>query len=136
MSDPPLMPPGTWLPPLVRADEPERLSTPTESRKGRKSSRRGSSDGAGRFAVVNHFVDNRMGTLPRGAALVWLTLWRDTQPNGLARSSIAWLAERIGCNRSTVVRAIRLLAKQGLVEIARRGGVNRGASTYRVRSGP
>jgi hypothetical protein len=83
--------------------------------------------------MFNGFVDGVMGTLPPAAALVWVVLWRDTKPSGLARTGIADLARRIGRHRSTVMEGLGVLVDNGLVEIVSRGGIHRGVSTYRVR---
>jgi DNA-binding transcriptional ArsR family regulator len=85
--------------------------------------------------VLNGFVDGVMGTLPRAAALVWVCLWRDTKPDGLARTAVADLARRIGGDRRTVLRALRLLTDRRLLEVVRRGGLGRGVSAYRVKVG-
>jgi len=85
--------------------------------------------------VLNGFVDGVMGTLPRAAALVWVCLWRDTKPDGLARTAVTDLARRIGGDRRTVLRALRLLADRRLLDTVRRGGLGRGVSTYRVKVG-
>jgi DNA-binding GntR family transcriptional regulator len=60
-------------------------------------------------------------------------LWRDTKPDGLARTAVADLARRIGNDRSTVIRALRLLVERGRLEVVRRGGLGRGVSVYRVK---
>jgi DNA-binding transcriptional ArsR family regulator len=62
-------------------------------------------------------------------------LWRDTKPDGLARTAVTDLARRIGGDRSTVLRALRLLVDRGLLDVVRRGGLGRGVSTYRVKVG-
>ena len=85
--------------------------------------------------MLNGIVDGVMGTLPRAAALVWVCLWRDTKPDGLARTAVTDLARRIGGDRRTVLRALRLLVCRGLLEVVRRGGLGRGLSTYRVKVG-
>jgi len=85
--------------------------------------------------VLNGFVDGIMGTLPRAAALVWVCLWRDTKPDGLARTAVTDLAHRVGGDRRTVLRALRLLADRGLLDVVRRGGLGRGVSAYRAKVG-
>jgi DNA-binding IclR family transcriptional regulator len=70
--------------------------------------------------------------LDRAEMAVWLLLWRDTKPEGLARTSQADLARRAGCNPRTVRRALAALQSAGLVAVVRRGGLNRGLSVYRV----
>jgi DNA-binding transcriptional ArsR family regulator len=119
-----VLPPGAVLPPLVTAGR----------KPGRTHARRRQRH-YGRFAVLNGFVDGVMGTLPRAAALVWVCLWRDTKPDGLARTAVTDLARRVGGDRRTVLRALRLLADRGLLEVVRRGGLGRGVSTYRVKVG-
>jgi len=128
-----VLPPGAVLPPLVTAAAAECASTRPTGRKGGKTHARRSRKHLGRFAVLNGFVDGVMGTLPRAAALTWVCLWRDTKPDGLARTAVADLARRVGGDRSTVIRALRLLVERGRLDVVRRGGLGRGVSTYRVK---
>ncbi|MFO0809697.1 MAG: hypothetical protein U0746_13820 [Gemmataceae bacterium] len=51
-----------------------------------------------RFAAVNAFVDVALAALGRAEVAVWLILWRDTKPDGTARTSQADLARRAGSN--------------------------------------
>jgi len=130
---PRVLPPGAVLPPLVPADGGEGVSTrPAGRTPGRTQARRRQRH-YGRFAVLNRFVDADMSTLPRAAALVWVCLWRDTKPDGLARAAVTDLARRIGGDRSTVIRAVRLLVERGRLDVVRRGGLGRGVSVYRVK---
>ena len=129
------LPPGAVLAPLVTADAVAGTPTRPAGRKGVGSHARRSQRHSGRFAVLNGFVDGVMGTLPRAAALVWVCLWRDTKPDGLARTAVADLARRVGGDRRTVLRSLRLLDDRGLLEVVRRGGLGRGLSTYRVKVG-
>jgi hypothetical protein len=128
-----VLPPGAVLPPLVTGDVVEGALMSPAGRKGGKTHGRRSGRQYGRYIVLNGFVDGVMGTLPRAAALVWVTLWRDTKPDGLARTAVTDLARRIGGDRSTVIRAVRLLVERGLLDVVRRGGLGRGVSTYRVK---
>ena len=128
-----VLPPGAVLPPLVTPDTGKGAPTRPAGRKGGKRQARPPHGQPGRFAVFNGFVDGAMGTLPRAAALVWVCLWRDTKPDGLARTAVTDLARRVGGDRSTVIRALRLLGKRGRLEVVRRGGLGRGVSTYRVK---
>jgi hypothetical protein len=128
-----VLPPGAVLPPLVTAAAAECASTRPTGLKGGKTHARRSRKHSGRFAVLNGFVDGVMGTLPRAAALTWVCLWRDTKPDGLARTAVADLARRVGGDRSTVIRAMRLLVERGRLDVVRRGGLGRGVSTYRVK---
>jgi hypothetical protein len=86
----------------------------------------------GRFQSINAFLDVTMGALDRAELAVWLLLWRDTKPDGLARTSQSDLARRAGCNPRTVRRALAALQLAGLVSVVRQGGLNRGLSVYRV----
>jgi len=130
-----VLPPGAVLPPLVAVAAAEGAPTRPAGRKGGRTHARRRQRHYGRFAVLNGFVDGVMGTLPRAAALVWVCLWRDTKPDGLARTAVTDLARRIGGDRRTVLRALRLLVDRGLLEVVRRGGLGRGLSTYRVKVG-
>ena len=128
-----VLPPGAVLPPLVTGDADKGATTrPADRKPGRTHARRRERH-YGRFAVLNGFVDGDMGTLPRAAALAWVCLWRDTKPDGLARTAVTDLARRIGNDRSTVIRALRLLVERGRLEVVRRGGLGRGVSVYRVK---
>jgi hypothetical protein len=130
-----VLPPGAVLPPLVTPDAGRGAPMRPAGRKGGRTHARRSRRHSGRFAVLNGFVDGVMGTLPRAAALVWVCLWRDTKPDGLARTAVVDLARRIGGDRRSVLRALRLLVDRGLLEVARRGGLGRGVSAYRVKVG-
>jgi hypothetical protein len=130
-----LLPPGVCLPPLVTPDADKSASTRLASRKGGRTHARRSRKHLGRFAVLNGFVDGVMGTLPRAAALTWMCLYRDEKPDGLSRTAVTDLARRIGSDRRTVLRALRLLVERGLLEVVQRGGLGRGVSAYRVKLG-
>jgi hypothetical protein len=128
-----VLPPGAVLPPLVTPDAGKGAPTRPAGRKGGRTHARRSRKHSGRFAVLNGFVDGVMGTLPRAAALTWVCLWRDTKPDGLARTAVVDLARRVGGDRSTVIRALRLLVERGRLDVVQRGGLGRGVSVYRVK---
>ncbi len=86
---------------------------------------------AGRFAVLNAFVDLTAGGLTRSEILVWLLLYRDTR-DGTARTSQTDLARRGRLGKRTVGLAVRKLERKGLLRIVYRGGLNRGPSRYAV----
>lgn len=88
---------------------------------------------ADRFAIINTFADHTLRRLGRAELAVWLLLWRDTKPDGVARTAQADLARRAGVNARTVGRAIVKLRTAGLIEVIARGGLGRGPSSYRVR---
>ncbi|MGA2617640.1 MAG: helix-turn-helix domain-containing protein [Thermoguttaceae bacterium] len=89
-----------------------------------------------RFAVVNAFVDFTLAGLTRNEIAAWLVLWRDTKPDGTARTSQADLARRAGTSDRSIRRALAKLARRGLLKVTYRGGIGRGASAYRVRPLP
>jgi len=84
-----------------------------------------------RFKLLNTFVDFSIRHLKESEIKVWLVLYRDTK-EGVAKTSQTDIARRGGVSRVTVTRAIKRLEKRGLVQVVRRGGVNRGVSSYRV----
>jgi hypothetical protein len=129
------LPPGAVLPPFVTPDAGKGAPTRSAARKGGRTHAWRPRKHSGRFAILNGFVDGVMGALPRAAALTWVCLWRDTKPDGLARAAVTDLARRIGSDRRTVLRALRLLADRGLLDVVRRGGLGRGVSAYRVKVG-
>src|SRR5262245_5689030 len=113
-------------------EEPPAMRPPgTEQPRGKP---KGKATGE-RFKTLNTFVDFTATGLPRGALLVWLILFRDTR-DGTARTSVADMARRAGCNRSTVIRSVRQLQQAGLLQVVHRGGLGHGPSRYRVRPLP
>ncbi len=130
-----VLPPGAVLPPLVTGNAGKGATARPAGRKGGRTHARRSRRHSGRFAVFNGFVDGVMGTLPRAALATWVCLWRDTKPDGVARTAVADLARRVGGDRRTVLRALRLLTDRGLLEVVQRGGLGRGVSAYRVKVG-
>ena len=85
-----------------------------------------------RWQTLNSYADFTLRSLNRAEGFVWLVLFRETKPDGIATASVDWLAEQIGAHRSTVLRAIKGLAKAGLLTVVRRGSLRRGPSKYRV----
>jgi hypothetical protein len=78
-----------------------------------------------RFGVFNGFVDHGLAGLPRSEAAVWLILFRDTKPTGLARTSLSDLARRGGMSRRQASRALRALIRRGAVHVIRKGVVGK-----------
>jgi hypothetical protein len=125
----------TAQPRILRVgEEPPPLDD--EPRPDRNSRRRGkakeNSTRAGRFAVLNAFVDFTMADLKPSERAVWLVLFRDTKPNGIARTSERDMARRAGVSDRMVRYSLTALAKRGLVKIVRRGRLQTGPSSYRV----
>jgi CRP-like cAMP-binding protein len=82
--------------------------------------------------VLNAFVDSTMADLSRAELAAWLCLYRDTRPNGEARASFDDIARRAGIDRRSVARALGKLKARKMLRVVRRGGRDRGPSTYRV----
>lgn len=91
---------------------------------------------AGRFQTMNEFVDYSARLVDTTAQAVWLVLFRETKPNGIACVSHSQIAERIGSCRRTVVRATQHLEDAKLVTVVHRGGLTGGTSAYRVHATP
>lgn len=112
------------LPPMQGPQHPPASADKSPGTTTRKRS-------AGRFAVLNAFVDAVLAELCRGDIVVWLILYRDTR-DGTARTSQANIARRAGLTDRGVRAALRRLEGRGLLKCVYRGGLNRGASRYRV----
>jgi hypothetical protein len=96
-----------------------------------RSRRPGKSDG--RFGVLNGFVDVELRHLTRAELAVWLVLYRDTKPDGTARTGQTDLARRAGLTPRGVRKALARLIAVGLIEVVRRGRLGSGPSVYRVK---
>lgn len=120
---------GEELPPM---DGPETAAPSAGGPKGKPRRGKARGGGAGRFRTINDFADFTLRELDRAEIAVWLLLWRDTRPDGLARTAQSDLARRAGINRRTAVRAVKSLRRRGLLTRVYRGGLNRGMSVYRV----
>lgn len=86
-----------------------------------------------RFGVLNAFVDCSLAGLSRIEIATWLVLYRDTR-NGIACTSQADIARRVGCSVRSVQLAVARLQKLRLLVVVYHGGLNRGSSCYRVES--
>jgi DNA-binding MarR family transcriptional regulator len=82
-----------------------------------------------RFQVLNDFVDHGLADLSRSEIGVYLILWRDTKPTGLARTSRTELARRGGMTERQASRALGALARRGAVHVIRKA-VGRRAALY------
>jgi len=146
VTEPRIIPPGSVLPPLRPLGDGEQVLTgPTDAPPGEKRPptptasasacrKKGGppSKASQRFHTINDFVDVSMRGLTGAAAQAWIVLWRDTKPNGLAKTAISDIARRMGCSTTTAKRAIRELKAAGLLAVPVLGGLGRGASVYRV----
>ncbi len=125
MTEPRILPGCAVLPPMELPKPKQEPSKKAEQPKRKKET-------AGRFAVINAFADMTLAGLDRSEIAVWLLLWRDTKPDGLAKTSQANLAQRAGVTERTARRAIGSLQRAKLLTVTYRGGLRRGVSTYRV----
>ena len=123
---PPMLDGCKVLPPME--SDAERQNDTSSKPKGPGNRRKA----AERFAVFNAFADHTLATLKRAEIAVWLLLWRDTKPDGLARTSQADLARRAGISERTARRAVKRLQRDGLLTVAYRGGLRCGVSSYRI----
>ena len=86
-----------------------------------------------RFILLNEFIDSGMSGLSRLEALVWLVLFRDARGD-IAETSARYIGTRVGVDRRSVQRALAKLRSVGLLTVKRKGGLNRGANVYQLRS--
>ena len=124
------------LPPMEsgprRADQLD-AGSPDEREPKRKGTHQKAGD---RFAVANAFADYGARMVDTTAQGCWWIIWRETKPDGLARVSFGRIADCIGRERRTAVRAVGRLVKAGLLTVVRRGGLHLGPSTYRAHGVP
>lgn len=126
-----ILPGCTVLPPM---DDGRRRPEPTQRDEAKgKAARRAAGD---RFAVANAFADYGARLVDTTAQSCWWIVWRETKPDGLARVSFGRIAECIGMERRTAVRAVGRLTKAGLLTVVRRGGMREGPSVYRAHGVP
>lgn len=92
-------------------------------------------DNAGRFEILNGFVDCQLAECTGAEIAVWLVLFRDTR-NGKACTAQSWIAKRAGVNVRTVRTALGKLKRRGLVEVVKKGGPSAGLAIYRVHGTP
>jgi hypothetical protein len=107
---------------MPKGRSPPREKSPSKKRVGH------------RFAEINSFVDFTMARLTKTAIAVWLNLWRDTRPDGIARTGQVDMARRAGVTERAVRNALDELAAQGSVKVIRRGRIGTGPSAYQVKA--
>lgn len=130
MSGPRILAVGEEYPPMIPMKPPTRAHG-TDPKGKPTDAKRKAGD---RFATINAFLDATMADLRPCERAVWLLLWRDTKPDGLARTSQADLARRAGASGRAIYDALRSLARRGLLIVVRRGGLSAGPSSYRIRA--
>jgi hypothetical protein len=88
---------------------------------------------AGRFAMLNTFVDCAMAELSRNELAVWLCLFRHTRAtDGVAAVGQRRLAAQAGISDRTVRRVVCKLAQRGLVKVLSVGRAGGGFTRYAV----
>jgi hypothetical protein len=87
---------------------------------------------ADRWATLNAFVDGVMGQCTEAEVRVWLVLYREVKPGGLARVGMTDIARRTGMTRRAVVNAVNGLKKRRLAEVVTRGSINGSPNCYRL----
>jgi hypothetical protein len=131
MNDPRIIPVGAELPPLEGAPRHAEARGKKNEKKGVVGERGRAGD---RFRTLNAFIDVTMAELRPAERSVWFILFRDTKPNGIARTGQSDLAARAGVSERAVRAAIQSLERRGLLEVVRRGRLHHGPSSYRVRA--
>ena len=127
IAEPRILAVGEELPPMGPTPR-----QPTRPAPGKTDKPKGKRFARGRFQCINAFIDATMAGLPPAERAIWLILWRDTKPNGLAGTSQMSIARRAGVSDRAVRSALRRLEREGLVTVVHRGSLRAGASIYRV----
>jgi DNA-binding MarR family transcriptional regulator len=83
------------------------------------------------FRNLAGFVDDGVRSLTRSELAVYLILMRDTKLDGTARVALTDLATRGGLSKDTASRAVRSLAKRGVLRVVR-PGVSRKPTLYTI----
>jgi DNA-binding transcriptional ArsR family regulator len=91
---------------------------------------------ARRFAILNQFADSSARLVNTTAQACWWILYRETKRDGLATITHQRIAECVGVSRQTATRALGRLERARLLTVVRRGGWQRGTSTYQVHATP
>lgn len=87
----------------------------------------------GRWRTLNTFVDAALADCKTRAEIcVWLVLFRDVKPGGLARVGMTDIARRAGLSRRAVVAAINGLKRRRLIEVVCRGSIHGLPNAYRI----
>ncbi len=131
MTEPRILAVGEEPAPLQDGEPPRNGAGP---RRGKAKGKAGTANrrAGERFGLLNAFVDFTMAELKPSERAVWLVLFRDTKPDGIARTSGRDIARRAGISDRMVRYALAALVKRRLVKIVRRGRLRDGPSTYRV----
>ena len=85
-----------------------------------------------RWATLNAFVDGTMSQCTAAEVRVWLVLYREVKPGGLARIGMGQISRVAGIERRSVVRALEVLKRRKFVEVVTRGTINGMPNAYRL----
>lgn len=85
-----------------------------------------------RWSTLNTFVDSVLAHASEAEVRVWLVIYRDVKPGGLARVGMTDIARRAGLTRRAVVNAINGLKARRLIEVVTRGSINGTPNAYRL----
>ena len=100
---------------LAVGEEPEPMDDPRPERHAlQRNKPKGKRASSGRFQSINSFIDVTMARLTPAERGVWLVLWRDTKPDGLARTSQVDMARRSGIS-DRAVRSLLIISSPRVV---------------------
>jgi hypothetical protein len=117
----------------IPRDGPPGLAPPRQPAANGKAPKR--KEATGRFQVLNTFVDESARLVSTTAQAVWMVLYRETKPNGLAQVSHNQIAEMIGLKRRATINATQELIAKGLIKVIHRGSATTHEATiYRIQA--
>lgn len=111
--------------------DPERLAMLRDKNKA-KAKR---TDAArARWTLLNAFVDHGMASLRSSDAVVWYTLFRHADADGVATVARRRLVESTGLAPDTVKASLRRLRLKGWIARLRQGGPQSGIAIYGIQN--
>lgn len=109
----------------------DRSTWPTDGPRKRNSRRR-QDRAAGRFAVINAFVDMHLPKMQSTDAAVFTYLWRHANKQNVIKISHNAIKEGVGKSRSTIIRSITRLEESKAVRCLKKGGTDHDQNTYKL----
>ena len=113
-----------WQTSIERGNTPTRIDPRPNGRRTPRSPR---------WTMLNNFTDYGQRRLIPSGVRVWLVLFRETKPGGLARVTIAQIAATAGISTRAVAYGLHELRDKRFVVLVSRGSRNKGPSIYRLR---
>lgn len=113
-----------WQTSIERGNTPTRTNPQLNRRRAPRSPR---------WTMLNAFIDHRQRQLTSSSVRVWLVLFRESKPDGLARVTIAQIAVSAGICTRSVDNGLRELRDKRFVVLVSRGNRNKGPNIYRLR---